>query len=185
MTRNRALLLILGLSCAACGSKRSNDFSAFHGIYTVDAQTWNRTGCDAEGGAVTGGATLMVLYTASYNDCAEVRPCGDIAGCRDQAATEGPTPMGSSDFAAEFDRITTDGQGLMGTSPEVVSDQTAHVTENLLTKNGDHVRIEMRTHVLTCVVRGTKCDATATVAAAATVPCSQLRVASATFVQGL
>ncbi len=177
---------LLALSCAACGGQSSVDFSAFHGIYGVSAHTRNQAACDVEGDAVAGGDAFMVLYTSRYQKRAMVRSCSDFTVCREQAASDGAMVLTTAAFAPEFDRISADQQGLTGTSFGLeYGTQTAHVSQNVLSKTGQDIRIEMRNHVLACVTKGSDCDEAATIAAAASTPCLELRVVGATFAQGL
>jgi len=182
----RDLLLLSALLWAGCASKSSVDFSAFHGVYLAGSHTWNPTSCDSEGSAVSGADALMVLYSSAYRNCAVACACVDLADCRDQAATDGARPMTSSDFAADFQQISADRRQLTGTSFGVERDTlVAHVTENVLAKSGESIRIEMRSHVVPCQTHEGECDRPATIAIAAGAPCSEFRVVNATFAEPL
>lgn len=93
--------------------------------------------------------------------------------------------MTSADLSADFDAITSDGLGLTGTSYATTSSQLVYVTDNVLSKDGATIRIEMRERQLQCETRGGTCDKPATIAAAANVPCAELRVVAATFADHL
>jgi hypothetical protein len=174
---------------AACGSHTSVDLSAFVGLYQVDAHTLNPSGCDVEGDPVAGSQSLFVIFPASALNTgvlAEADDCTDPADCRSLASSLAARPMSAANFAADFSQVTADGQGMAGTTFGLETSGTiAHVVDNALRKNGNTVRIEMRTYVLPCQMSGGKCDKTATVAAAASAPCSELRIVAGTFLERL
>ena len=185
--RSIARLLTLCL-LAGCGSTKSVDLSPFVGLYQLDTHTLNPSGCEVEGSPVAGSQSLAVVFPLSSLNVgviARAEDCADPADCRTLATSTMPGPMSAANFAAYFSQVTADGQGLTGTSFGLDGDGIAYVTDNTLQRTGNAVRIEMRTHVLPCQMSGSKCDKTATIAAAPGAPCSELRIAAGTFLERL
>jgi hypothetical protein len=185
--RHLKISLLAGF-CAACGTKSSTDFSDFHGIYRIDSYTWNQASCDAEGDAVSGARPYMVIFTVRFpglDPDAEADSCSDPATCQDRAVNQPVMAMGSKDFTADFQQISADHTSLLGHSIMTDFDGSmAAVADNLLVRIGSGIRLEMRSREeLPCVKSAGKCDPTATIAAAAAVPCTELRVVTATFEQ--
>ena len=81
--------------------------------------------------------------------------------------------------------VSADKQSMSGTSYAQDSNLVAYVTDNVLTKNGQSIHVEMRTHVFPCQTSGGKCDKAAGLAAAASEPCEELRIVDATFAASL
>jgi hypothetical protein len=182
----RSALLLATCLCTGCESKASVDFSPFHGLYQIDSDTLNSGTCDTEGAAVAGSKPLLVIFsllTLQYGNLALADSCTDPVACRARAANPVPSIGTAADFGATFSRITSDGQGLTGTSLslDIATGLDAQVYDNVLVRSGGSIRIESRTHELPCQTSGGKCDQTATIAAAASAPCTEFRVVVATF----
>ena len=190
MLGSRSALLLAACLCAGCETKSSIDFSPFHGLYRIDSDTLNPNACDAEGAAVAGSKPLLVIFsllTLEYGNLALADSCTDPVACRARAANPVASIGTAADFGATFSRITSDGQGLTGTSfsLDITTGLYAQVGDNLLVRSGGGIRIETRNHELPCQTSGGKCDQTATIAAAASAPCTDFRVVNATFQEPL
>lgn len=160
------------------------DFSPYAGIYQAISDTLNENGCAAEGGTAWNAISMVVLFPTSRfgngNELAAI-DCASASGCRATSTSQGPIP---SIFSADFSRVEAD-QSLTGTSFGTDSANVAHVANSVLVKTGDQIRIEQREYLVPCTMTGGRCDRQVAINAAASAPCANLRVVSATFQESL
>ena len=183
------VLVVAAALLAGCDHGSSVDFSPFEGLYQIDSHTSNTNACDAEGPAVAGSDPMLVIFAyfaANVGDFAEADSCSDAAACRQRAANPVPTVVSAAYFDANFTSPTADGRGLTGASfSQDPSGTSAEVTQNLLTKTGNAIRIEKRRYQVPCQMRDGACDRAATIAAASSAPCTELRMVTASFLERL
>lgn len=177
------------LLASACGGGDDGGDTALAGIYELDAWTHNPDGCDLEGPAAPEqdqySYVLVKHYSFLGEDFVSALTCADFAECRTKA---------DDDDTIYVERFAFDGggdaDGWTGRSFFLSVGDTCEgpVFEHVMTGGPeDWLRIEEETRTVSGVPLDDTgdCDEEAAYSQAETVPCEELTVVSATFVEAI